>query len=129
MVSSLNGIVLLKVVDALGIYKYAEYMGKLFIKVIEDVGIDSCVQIIADNAYVCKVFGMIVESKYAQIFWMPCIVHSLDLALKATASSVAWIGRLIEDAHHIRNFVQNHANALTIHKECTHLSLLKRAYW
>lgn len=29
--------------------------GELFIKVIEDVGVDSCVQIITDNAHVCKV--------------------------------------------------------------------------
>jgi hypothetical protein len=49
MVFSLNGPVLLKVVDALGKYKDAQYMGELFIKFIEDVGVDSCVQIITDN--------------------------------------------------------------------------------
>ena len=37
MVFSLNGLVFLKSVDA-------QYMGELFIKVIEDVGVDSCVQ-------------------------------------------------------------------------------------
>ena len=51
-----------------------------------------------------------------QVFWTPCIVHSLNLALKAIASDVTWIGNLIEDAHHIRNFLQNHTNALTIYK-------------
>ena len=50
MVSSLNGPVFLKSVDALGQYKDAQYMGELFIKIIEDVGVDSCVQIITDNA-------------------------------------------------------------------------------
>ena len=43
-------------------------MGELFIKVIEDVGVESCVQIIMDNAPVCKVVGMLVEAKYPQIF-------------------------------------------------------------
>ena len=39
-------------------------MGELFIKVIEDVGIDSCVQMITNNAYVCKSISMLVEDKY-----------------------------------------------------------------
>ena len=70
---------------------------------------------------------MIVEAKYQQIFWTPCIVHSLNLTLKSIASYVTWIGNLIDDAHHIHNFVQNHTNALTIYKEYTHLSWLKIA--
>ena len=70
---------------------------------------------------------MIVEAKYRQIFWTPCIVHSLNLALKSIALDVPWIGSVIEDARYIRNFVQNHTNALTIYKEHTHLSLLKIA--
>ena len=64
MVSSLNGSVFLKSVDALEQYKDAQYMGELFIKIIEDVGVDSCVQIITDNTPICKAAGMIVESKY-----------------------------------------------------------------
>ena len=42
-------------------------MGELFIKVIEDVGVDSYVQNITDNAPVCKAAGMIVEAKYPQV--------------------------------------------------------------
>ena len=71
-------------------------------------------QIITDNAPVCKAVGMIVEAKYPQIFWTPCIVHSLNLALKSIASDVIWMRILIDDACHIRNFVQNHNNALII---------------
>jgi hypothetical protein len=126
-VSSLNGPVFLKAVDALGKYKDAHYMGELFVTVIEDVGVDSCVQIITDNAPVCKAASMVVEAKYPQIFWTPCIVHSLNLALKSIVSDVTWIRSLIEDARHIRNFVQNHTNALTIYKKYTQLSLLKVA--
>jgi hypothetical protein len=127
MVSSLNGPVFLKVVDALGKYKDVQYMGEFFIKVIEDIGVDSCMQIITDNTPVCKVVGTIVETGYPQIFCTPCIVHSLNLALNSIASNVTWMGSLIEDTCHIRNFAQNHTNALTIYKEYTHLSLLKIA--
>jgi hypothetical protein len=97
MVSSLNGPLFLKAVDALGKYKDSHFMGELFIKVI-DVGVDSCVQIITDNAPVCKAGGMVVEAKYPQIFWTPYIVHSLNFALKSIASDVTWIGSLVEDA-------------------------------
>ena len=95
----------------------------MFIKVIEDVGVDSCVQIITNNALVCKAVGMIVEAKYPQIFWIPCIVHSLNLALKSIATEVTWMGSLIEDARHIHNFVQNHTNALIIYiaSKSTHI--------
>lgn len=37
-------------------------MGELFIKVIEDVSVDSCRKIFTDNAHVCKVVGMAVET-------------------------------------------------------------------
>ena len=79
MVSSQNGPVFLKAVDALGKYKDAHFMGELFIKTIEEVGVDSCVQIITDNALVCKVVGMIVETKYPQVFsfWTPFIANLL----------------------------------------------------
>ena len=39
-------------------------MGELFIKFIEDIGVESCVQIIANNALVYKAIGMIVEARY-----------------------------------------------------------------
>lgn len=77
MVSSQNGPMFLKAVDALENYKDAQYMDELFIKIIEYVGVQACVQIITDNAPICKVVGMIVEAKYPQIFWKSCIVHSL----------------------------------------------------
>ena len=41
MVSSHNGPMFLKAVDALGKYKDAHFMGELFIKIIEEVGVDS----------------------------------------------------------------------------------------
>ena len=65
----------LKVVDALGKYKDAHFMGELFIKIIEEVGVDSCEQIITNNAPVCKSASMIVETKYPRVFsfWTPFI--------------------------------------------------------
>lgn len=66
--SSFNQLVFLKAVHALGKYKDLQYISELFIKVIEDVGVDSRVQIIIDNAPICKVVDMIVEAKYHKYF-------------------------------------------------------------
>jgi hypothetical protein len=41
---------------------------------------------------------MIVETRHPQIFWIPCIVHSLNLGFKYIASNVTWMGELINDA-------------------------------
>ena len=57
----------LESVDALGKYKDAQFMGDLFIKTTEEVGVDLCVQIITDNAPVCKAASMIVEAKYPHV--------------------------------------------------------------
>jgi len=38
---------------------------------------------------------MIVENKYPQVFWTPCIVHSLNLALKSIVSDVPWMEVLL----------------------------------
>jgi len=90
--------------DALGQHKDSQYTVDLFIKVIEYVGVDSCVQIITDNATDYKDAGMIVEAN-PQVFWKSCIVHSLNLELKYISYDVPWIGTIIQDAQHIQNLL------------------------
>ncbi|KAL8507351.1 hypothetical protein ACS0TY_018047 [Phlomoides rotata] len=50
--------------------------------IITEVGVSNVVQVITDNAPVCKATGMLVEQAYLSVFWTPCIVHTLNLALK-----------------------------------------------
>ena len=49
------------------------------------------VQVITDNAPVCKAAGLIVESRYHHIFWTPCIVHNLNLILEEIEEKTEWI--------------------------------------
>ena len=51
--------------------------------VIKEVGQQKVVQIITDNAANCKGVGLIIEAEYDNIFWTPCVVHTLNLALKS----------------------------------------------
>lgn len=40
-------------------------------------------QVITDNAPVCKAAGKLIEEAYAHITWSPCVAHVCDLALEA----------------------------------------------
>ncbi|XP_054776440.1 uncharacterized protein LOC129284940 [Prosopis cineraria] len=72
----------LKAIDATSEYKDRFYMADLIKKVVEEVGPHKVVQVITDNAPVCKSAGKMVEDEYPHIFWTPCVVHTLNLALK-----------------------------------------------
>jgi hypothetical protein len=61
-----------------------------------------------DNAPICKVAGLIVESKYDHIFWTPCIVHNLNLILEENGNEVPWINELIGQVSDIIKFITNH---------------------
>ncbi|XLS89484.1 hypothetical protein HN51_065492, partial [Arachis hypogaea] len=38
--------------------------------------------IVTDNAPVCKAAGLLIEAEFPSVFWTPCVVHTLNLALK-----------------------------------------------
>ena len=75
--------VFLKAIDASGNIKDAEYVANLFIQVIKDLGEANVVQIVTDNASNYKATRLSIKGKYPHIFWTPCVVHSLNLALKS----------------------------------------------
>jgi len=57
-------------------------MGFINFMATNESGPKNVVQIITNNAAVCKAAGMIIESKFSSIYWTPCVVHTLNLALK-----------------------------------------------
>lgn len=73
----------LRAVDCEGQVKDANFIARLFIESIESVGVDNVVQVIMDNAKVCRAAGALVEAQYDHIFWTPCTLHSLNLVMKA----------------------------------------------
>jgi len=111
--------------------------------IIEEVGRQNVVQIITDNAANCKGAGLIIESEYDNIFWTPCVVHTLNLALKSICEPkirdnpsdeemVVW--REIEFMHHvkneaalIKNFIMNHGMRLSMFNQFSRLKLLSIA--
>ena len=48
---------------------------------------DNVVQVITDNAKNCAGAGALVHQMYPHIFWTPCVVHTLNLALQNICAS------------------------------------------
>jgi len=47
-----------------------------------EVGHSNVVQIVTDNAAACKTTVLIIEAEFHSIYWTPCVVYTLNLALK-----------------------------------------------
>lgn len=136
MAASSGGAMFIKAIDASGNIKDADYIASTFDIAIKDVGKDNVVQIISDNASNYKAAGAIIETRYPHIFWTPCVVHSLNLALKSICDPsekslqfvlCKWIPDLVKEIQNIRNFIVNHGMALFIYNKHSKLSLLRVA--
>ncbi|XP_027342768.1 uncharacterized protein LOC113855350 [Abrus precatorius] len=136
MAASDSGPMFLKAIDGSGEYKDKHYIANLIFSTIDEVGPQNVVQVITDNAPVCKAAGLIVESIHPHIFWTPCVVHTLNLALKNICApkntptnevvygECSWICNLADDAYFIRNFIMNHSMRLAMFNAFVHLKLL-----
>jgi hypothetical protein len=105
-------------------------------EVIEEVGAEHVVQVITDNAANCRAAGLMIEAKYKNIYWTPCIVHTLNLALKdicdpkdfAGDNEVLWfIREIANEALFIKNYIMNHGTRLSMFSEFSKLKFLQIA--
>ncbi|KAE8685662.1 putative zinc transporter protein [Hibiscus syriacus] len=136
MDTSGNGPMFLKAVNCFGEVKDKFFIANLMKEVIDEVGHQNVVQIITDNAANCKGAGEIIESMYPHIYWTPCVVHTLNLALKNICSEknvdgneetydlCHWITDIHGDAVQIKNFIMNHNMRLVIFQRFSPLRLL-----
>ena len=136
MATSEEAPVFLKAIDRTKEYKDKYYIFKLLMNVIKEIGPEKVVQVITDNAYVMKVAGSLIEVEYSHIFWTPCVVYTLNLALKnicapknternaVTYAECNWIAQIADDASFIRVFIMNHFMRLAMCNEICPLKLL-----
>ena len=82
MVASNGGPVLIKEIDGLGEFKDKHIITEVLKDAIKKIGHEKVVQIITDNANVIKAAKALIEGDFPKIFWTPCVVHTLNLALK-----------------------------------------------
>ena len=126
-----------------GEIKSKEYIAEKLRAIIEEVGRDNVVQIITDNAANCKGAGLIIEAEYNNIFWTPCVVHTLNLALKSICEpkignnpsdddrfvweQLEFIHDVKSEAAVIKNFIMNLGMRLSMFNEFSRLKLLSIA--
>ena len=131
-----SGPIFLKAVNCFGEVKDRFFISGLMKEVINEVGHQNVVQIITDNAANCKAAGEIIESTFPHIYWTPCVVHTLNLALKnicaaknveknaSTYEECNWITDVHGDALAIKHFIMNHNMRLAIFSKFSPLKLL-----
>ncbi|KAI9182513.1 hypothetical protein LWI28_026093 [Acer negundo] len=119
-----------------GEYKDKFFISNLLIETIREIGPQNVVQVITDNAPICKAVGLLVESQFKHIFWTPCVVHTLNLALKSICSPSAhpryddimeecgWIAKISSDVSFIKIFIVNHNMRLAMFNDHSKLKLL-----
>eukprot|EP01018_Ginkgo_biloba_P003953 Gb_13974 [translate_table: standard] len=101
----------LNVVDCNGELKYATFITS---NAIESVGPLNVMQVITDNASVCKATRFLVEARYKHIFYTPCVIHTLNLILKKIGN-IEWTKKIANDAKQIEMFITNHHTAQGIY--------------
>ncbi|KAG8379144.1 hypothetical protein BUALT_Bualt07G0057600 [Buddleja alternifolia] len=136
MAISENGTMFIHAINCEGEYKDKWFIARLIKEVIVEVGVTNVVQVITDNAPVCKAAGLLIEQAYPRIFWTPCVVHTLNLALKnicaakntdaneITYDECHWITEIATSAVMIKNFISNHSMRLAMFNEFSKLKLL-----
>ncbi|XP_030933900.1 uncharacterized protein LOC115959595 [Quercus lobata] len=139
MAVSDGGPVFIKAIDGSGEFKDKHYIAGVLKDAIKEIGHEKVVQVITDNANVMKAAGALIEGEYPKIFWTPCVVHTLNLALKnicaakntekneVTYEECSWITRVADDASFIRVFIMNHSMRLAMFNEFCPLKLLQVA--
>ncbi|KAK2443827.1 hypothetical protein QL285_014899 [Trifolium repens] len=124
----------LKAIDGTREFKDKYYIANLISETISEVGAQNVVQIITDNPPVCKVAGSIVEGTYPRIFLSPCVVHTLNLALRNICApkpenedvyrECIWIALTTADGNYIKKFITNHSMRFAMFKKCVDLPFL-----
>jgi hypothetical protein len=119
-----KGAMFLRAVECKAEEKDTQFIANILIEAIESVGPESVVQVITDNAKVCRAAGLVVEARYPKIWWTPCVVHSLNLMLQKIGK-IQWIQKIYEEAKEIQMFICNHHMSQAIYRQFAKLELLK----
>ena len=135
MVATENGPIFLKAVNFSSDIKDKDFIAQHIKDAIMEVGSSNVVQIVIDNAIICKAISMIIDNEFLAIYWTSCIVHTLNLALKnicvakdvekrnVTYKQCCWITQITNDANLIKIFIMGHSMRLSMYNNFNSLKL------
>jgi hypothetical protein len=113
-----KGTMFLKSVDASDQVKDANLLFRLLDEVVEEVGVQSVVQVITDNAANYVAAGKMLEEKHRTIWWTPCAAHCLDLMLE-DIGKIEWVKKTVEQGKSITRYIYNHSWVLNLMRKNT----------
>ncbi|XP_050378398.1 uncharacterized protein LOC126795640 [Argentina anserina] len=134
-----SGPMFLRAENCEGESKDKHFISDLLIDTILEIGPQHVVQVITDNASNCKAARAIINVRFPHILWTPCVVHTLNLALKniCTPSSIVsnrtaydecnWISQIVDDVYFVKNFIMNHGMRLAMFNQHSPLKMLSIA--
>ena len=82
MAVSESGPMFLKAINCEGETKNKHFIDDWLINTVQEIGPQKVVKVIFDNVAAYKATEHIVEAKFRHIFWTPCVVHTLNLAIQ-----------------------------------------------
>jgi len=110
-------------------FKTAINIVESVIQTIESIGPCNVIQVITDNASNCKAAGAIIEDRYPNIFWLACLVHTMNLLMhdiiEIKELQYIWIGDLYKRGKRTIKFIADHSNTHGIFHSHSRLELLK----
>jgi hypothetical protein len=107
LVVSPKGEIFLKAVDTGGETKDVAYIARQLIDYIQEVGVDSIIQVVTNSAVVCKVAGRLIEQEFSWITWTLCTPHCLDLLLE-DVGKLPWAAEVVAEGKAVVKFITNH---------------------
>ncbi|KAF1872177.1 hypothetical protein Lal_00033832 [Lupinus albus] len=129
MATSEGSTLFLNYVDVSEDIKSKYYIVDRMTNVIKEVGEENVVQIITNNVAACK-------ASFPKVFWTPCVVHTLNLALKNICDphkterndlvyeECCWITKVVDQVCYVRNFIMSHTMRLAMFNHFSSLKLL-----
>ncbi|XP_020526782.1 uncharacterized protein LOC18440820 [Amborella trichopoda] len=107
-----KGAIYLKSIDASEFIEDSNSLCNLIERVIEEVGIENVVQVVANSEFVhMKDAGRKLLEKYTGIFWSQCSAHCMSLMLEEIGK-MNDVKVLLDDAKSITRFIYNKAQVL-----------------
>ncbi|KAL2992789.1 hypothetical protein AAZX31_10G067800 [Glycine max] len=120
-----SGSMFLKAIDCSNEIKDKDFIAKLMREVIMEVGHSNIVQIVTDNATVCKAAGLIIEAEFPSIYWTPymCSQEYRKKKNNVVYEECSWITQIADDTMFVKIFVMSHSMRLSIFNSLKLLSI------
>eukprot|EP01018_Ginkgo_biloba_P036986 Gb_28158 [translate_table: standard] len=116
LVYSPQGIIFVKIVDAMDHTKTSEFIFKILEEAVLEVGEENVVKIVTDSASNCVGAGKMIMERFKTIYWTPYVAHCIDLLLH-DLGKFPWVNEAIRRGKLIANFIVNHCITLSIYRK------------